>query len=508
MTIPQRYLHFPVTYREPRLGAWPSFYLGLAELLMRDPHADAYLMVQDDVLFQDRADLRAYLEKFLWPAEPPGAGLALLLRADREGRDGLASPPPSLVPRSAPALIFSRESAREFVIDPPVFAHRWSDFGEGMANIDTVVGRWAFRRGTPVHFPTPSLCRHTGQTSSLWPLAKLEGTRENGPFAGDRLGRELLDLKADSFPESAFPCSTGTASEYALRIERGRARMRAASVVIVGVCRDVLPWLPRVAARIERLGQRFRRYHVVCHEAGSVDGTPGFLRAWAQQNPVVHVLRDETVGGRSSPREALRRYVVEYLPAHDFIILIDMDVAGGWSDDGIADGFGREGWDFLGSNGLLRDSAALATGHAGPVFFDTWSFRDAGSDDPLPEQAVHALQFQRGMPLRPVWSCFGGLGIYRQECWRAADYLDVGPGDAHVTFHRRLRERGFDRLFLNPSQIVLHDEKDDPQMNADKEQKIAYSAFICVHLRIVLCPIRCDTRGTRPPARPHHPTST
>ena len=54
----------------------------------------------------------------------------------------------------------------------------------------------------------------------------------------------------------------------------------------------------------------------------------------------------------------------------------------------------------------------------------------------------------------PVWSCFGGLGVYRMECFEAAGY--GGDDCEHVTFHRALRERGLDRLFLNPSQIVLY----------------------------------------------------
>ncbi len=57
-------------------------------------------------------------------------------------------------------------------------------------------------------------------------------------------------------------------------------------------------------------------------------------------------------------------------------------------------------------------------------------------------------------PLQPVWSCFGGLGVYRMECVKAAAY--GGDDCEHVVFHRRLRQLGFDRLYLNPSQIVLY----------------------------------------------------
>jgi hypothetical protein len=73
VAIGDRFAHVPVRLREPSVGAWPNFYLGLAELLMREPDADAYLMVQDDAIFYDREDLSTYLGRTLWPAEPMGA---------------------------------------------------------------------------------------------------------------------------------------------------------------------------------------------------------------------------------------------------------------------------------------------------------------------------------------------------------------------------------------------------------------------------------------------------
>ena len=56
---------------------------------MREPEADAYLLLEDDVLFFDREDLRVYLEDVLWRGL---VGLGVLLRGEedllvvREGR--------------------------------------------------------------------------------------------------------------------------------------------------------------------------------------------------------------------------------------------------------------------------------------------------------------------------------------------------------------------------------------------------------------------------------------
>ena len=58
----------------------------------------------------------------------------------------------------------------------------------------------------------------------------------------------------------------------------------------------------------------------------------------------------------------------------------------------------------------------------------------------------------------PVHSCFGGIGLYRMEAWLAARYS--GDDCEHVTLHRRMREAGYGRQFLNPSQIALYGRKE------------------------------------------------
>ena len=40
-----------ITIRTQKLGAWPNWLLSLNEMFLRNPHADAYLICQDDVLY-------------------------------------------------------------------------------------------------------------------------------------------------------------------------------------------------------------------------------------------------------------------------------------------------------------------------------------------------------------------------------------------------------------------------------------------------------------------------
>jgi hypothetical protein len=179
-----RFAHLPVTLRAPAVGAWPSYYLGLTELLLREPAADAYLMVQDDAFFYDRENLREYLEALLWPVWPLGALSLYCPMVYTQPTAGWHARAEVWV-YGAVAFVFPRESAKRLIADRRVLEHRWSTRNEGLANIDLVIGHWAHRSNVPIVHPTPSLVQHIGDTSTLWSRARALGARKADRFAGD-----------------------------------------------------------------------------------------------------------------------------------------------------------------------------------------------------------------------------------------------------------------------------------------------------------------------------------
>lgn len=58
-----RFADLPRSERDEPLGAFANWYLALAELVMRSPRAEAYFMVQDDVVFA--RGVRPFLERAL-----------------------------------------------------------------------------------------------------------------------------------------------------------------------------------------------------------------------------------------------------------------------------------------------------------------------------------------------------------------------------------------------------------------------------------------------------------
>jgi len=179
-----RSVHLPMSVRDRPLGAWPSFYMALIELLMRQPDADAYLLAEDDVLYYDRQNLREYLEQFLWPGDQPGLVSLYCPAAYTRARAGWHCRAGEWMV-GALAFIFPPELAKRFVTDRQVLEHRWTGPAGGLAGVSVAVGSWAHRNGVPIHYPCPSLAQHIGDRSTLWPANRAQGNRRADRFMGD-----------------------------------------------------------------------------------------------------------------------------------------------------------------------------------------------------------------------------------------------------------------------------------------------------------------------------------
>jgi hypothetical protein len=273
------------------------------------------------------------------------------------------------------------------------------------------------------------------------------------------------------FPEYAFPLGEELAAQYAQRVARGRERMRGSRVVIAGLVRNAIDVLPHTIERISRLAKLFADFRVVVYENDSTDGTQELLHAWAAGVPQVTAISEVRFapinpGSRCQHRgdrmaEYRNRYhmlIAEQFPDFDHVIVVDMDLIGGWSEDGIANTFGWDDWDFVGAYGLVLQRARWRLNTW--LHFDTWAFRRYGFYEPMCTRTVNDYVWRRGESLQRVSSCFGGLGIYEMPAFLSGRY--AGGDCEHVPLHRSMHEAGFDRLYLNPSQLVFYGRKTKP----------------------------------------------
>lgn len=207
--VPGSFADAMVSRRNATLGAWPNFLLGLMELTLRDPHADAYLMCQDDAIFCK--GLRDYLEDSLWPATR--LGVVSLHTASHLASDELSGFYPSREgwgAWGAMGYIFPNASARAFLRHPMVGNHRNRGRSEGLCNIDSIVGEWCLRSGLDFYLHAPSLCQHIGETSTLWKNNSLKGRRSASDFPGENsdirdVMRKSRELGGESRPEASSP---------------------------------------------------------------------------------------------------------------------------------------------------------------------------------------------------------------------------------------------------------------------------------------------------------------
>lgn len=261
----------------------------------------------------------------------------------------------------------------------------------------------------------------------------------------------------------------GLEAMYRERCRRGYLQMTRSRAVITGLARDLEDVLPASIARIRGLCDLFADARVVVFENDSRDRTRQILCDWAASDHRVTAIcedsHDPVNGDNRCARRAERmaRYrarchaeVLQRFRPYGSVIVVDFDAVGGWSTDGIANTFGHSGWDFVGSNGLIYRRSGW---HANVVrHYDTWALRFDDGYRPIATAVAARYVYHRGEPLVPVTSCFGGVGIYSMEAFAAGRY-EGGDDMEHVAFHRAMVAKGFSRLFLNPSQIVVHGRK-------------------------------------------------
>lgn len=158
-----------VTLRRPVIRAYGNWILALAELYIREPNADRYMVAQDD--FITYRNLRGYLEGCPWPGkgylnlytfpsnqrDTPGWYEGALLNSGPEGWQ---------TGRGAVALVFNLEAVQtllihQHMVERPTHAENgWKRIDGGVV---TAMNKAGFREF--VH--NPSLLQHTGRVSAI-----------------------------------------------------------------------------------------------------------------------------------------------------------------------------------------------------------------------------------------------------------------------------------------------------------------------------------------------------
>lgn len=179
----------PVTIRGRKVGAFSNWYLALQELILTQPSADCFLLLQDDVVFC--RGLRKYLEDELWPNSTTGfvSLYCGMMQSNPDQQRGWVYLQPQSMLYGALAVAFTAGAARTVSMHPMFFRHRESS--SGMYGIDSVLTQWATESRLPCYFHVPSLVDHIGVTSAIFPSVRDGPERRVSSFVG-----ELADVKS------------------------------------------------------------------------------------------------------------------------------------------------------------------------------------------------------------------------------------------------------------------------------------------------------------------------
>ena len=135
---------------------------------------------------------------------------------------------------------------------------------------------------------------------------------------------------------------------------------------------------------------------------------------------------------------------------YDYVIVLDLDSDLGFSVDGI---YNSIHWLHKINNAGGMGSYSLLLNTNNLVHYDSFAVRVtdwiASEEGDANNQWFRNFHPPVGSDPIPLYSCFGGLAVYKARAFLSGKY-GGDLGSEHVEFHKSLKENGWD-MYLNPS---------------------------------------------------------
>lgn len=264
-------------------------------------------------------------------------------------------------------------------------------------------------------------------------------------------------------------------ADHTQRVAEGRARLASSRIAVVGLARNCGPQLEANLGRMRPVldGCRGWRLHVESNDCS--DNTAEVLANFCAQNPQA-TFHYQTLGreqftaefaGRrtialAEYRAACQRWAAQAAEDCDYVVVVDWDQWGGWSEDGLLAGLG---WlvEMQGAFGMASVSLFQYDfgGGAQWAHYDLWALRGVGQSGCYYDTYRNGyggwgyFWFPPvGAPPVLVSSAFGGLTIYRMGAYLAGEY-DGEHDCEHVPFHRSIAKATGQHLYICPAMRCL-----------------------------------------------------
>jgi hypothetical protein len=265
--------------------------------------------------------------------------------------------------------------------------------------------------------------------------------------------------------------------QYQEKVRIGREAWNTKKVIITGLARNCEKSLYENIPLIGSTCSNFEDFKVVIYENNSTDNTRIILDEFQKHNPnFVTILGsndDQKMISDKSESRILRMvkyrtiiqdYIKTNCSDYDYVINIDLDMSGGWSVDGLMTALAWEDFDVMGSVSQVYKSSIKKWLH-----YDRWAFKfhswtEEWSDEETSSDLIWFWDWKPARGAKPIecLSVFGGLAIYKMEAYlsgeygcRHPDFLGSFITSEHNQFHYSMRQKGYDKVFLNPSQRCI-----------------------------------------------------
>ena len=275
-----------------------------------------------------------------------------------------------------------------------------------------------------------------------------------GDFLGNHSNLAVEEIATKDI-DRIIPVDNSFENVYDAKIQTGKTIASRSKIVVVAIARDCEKQLQNSIDRISSLETKQTNFFV--YENDSTDSTGDILKK-NEIESVCENLNTEDIRDRSFTRTyrlaEYRNKYVDWVQNHhsdsDYVIVLDLDADLGFSVDGI---YNSIGWlnhidnaGGMGSYSLLLNANNFAHYDSFAVRLNDWK--------PSEELDHNNIWFRNWHPLVgsdpvPMYSCFGGLAIYKTPAFLSGKY-NGELGSEHVEFHKSIKENGWD-MYLNPS---------------------------------------------------------
>lgn len=260
---------------------------------------------------------------------------------------------------------------------------------------------------------------------------------------------------------------------YKYFVTKGTSIASGKRLVVGGLARNCSHKINGNMERIEKLCSHFDSSRVVIFENNSSDGTKEVLKHHLSDR-IYDIGYDDTeefTGGFLQTRiKRMARYRTDVQSEiranysdYDYVLILDFDVID-WSIDGVLTSLAFDGeFDMMGSFSHIYHPSLNSSD--GWINHDRWAFKfHSWEEEFSTNQTSDLIWFWYWKPPPGAYpvrclSSFGGLGIYNMEAYLSGEYGYKHPFQSenettseHNEFHRSMSEKGYDRVYLNPSQ--------------------------------------------------------